>query len=177
MTPAIIGNPGSHYVSFVVNLKSQKLQFLNSLAGDPLHMKNGDPTVYKRMFDVWLKEVEAFVKELYKKSNITMPFQFSKFTWETPKVPIQTDKDSCGVFCMKFLAEWEDGNPQMESFKGWTKLKKRGENGKVARIMDMRIEICSTILTDSSNSKRQHVEKAATSNYKEVLEKLASPIK
>jgi len=42
-------------------------------------MKNGEATVYKKMFDVWLKEVEAFVTELYKKRKITMPFQFSKF--------------------------------------------------------------------------------------------------
>ncbi|RHN78575.1 hypothetical protein MtrunA17_Chr1g0167431 [Medicago truncatula] len=70
MTPALIGNPGSHYVCFVVNLKSQKLQFMNSLIGETLH---------KKMFDVWLKEVEAFVTELYKKRKITMSFQFSTF--------------------------------------------------------------------------------------------------
>jgi len=63
MTPALIGNPGCHYVCFVVNLKSQEFQFLNSLKGEgeTLHMKNGEATVYKKMFDVWLKEVEAFV--------------------------------------------------------------------------------------------------------------------
>ncbi|WJX50565.1 hypothetical protein P8452_36848 [Trifolium repens] len=41
MTPAIIGNPGSHYVCFVVNLKRQKYEFLNSLTGDTLYNKNG----------------------------------------------------------------------------------------------------------------------------------------
>ncbi|CAJ2644392.1 unnamed protein product [Trifolium pratense] len=34
MTPVLIGNPGSHYVCFVVNLKSHKFQFLNSMYGD-----------------------------------------------------------------------------------------------------------------------------------------------
>jgi len=53
-----------------------------------------------------------------------MPFQFSTFKWETPRVPTQTDKDSCGVFCMKFLDEWEGGNTQMESFKDWSKMRK-----------------------------------------------------
>jgi len=76
-------------------------------------MKNGEATVYKKMFDVWLKEVEAFVTKLYKKRKITMSFQFSTFKWETPRVPTQTDKDSCGVFYMKFLAEWEGGNTQI----------------------------------------------------------------
>jgi hypothetical protein len=77
------------------------------LSGDPLVRKNGEPTVYKKMFDVWLKEVEAFVMEMYKHRQIIMSFKFSTFKWETPRVPSQTDKDSCGIFCMKFLAEWE----------------------------------------------------------------------
>jgi len=175
MMPALIGNPGCHYVCFVVNLKSQKFQFMNSLIGETLHMKNGEATVYRKMFDVWLKEVEAFVTELYKKRKITMPFQFSTFKWETPRVPTQTDKDSCGVFCMKFLAEWESDNTQMESFKDWSKMRKHGKNGKVAKIMDLRIGICSTILSDSSNCKRNYVEKAATSYYEEMLQKLARP--
>jgi len=119
MTPTLIGDSGCHYVCFVVNLKSQKFEFLNSLRGEgeTLHMKNGETTVYKKMFDVWMKEVEAFVTELYKKRKITMSFQFSTFKWETPKMPNQCDKDNCGVFCMKFLAEWEGGNTEMESFK------------------------------------------------------------
>jgi len=74
MTPTLIGNPGSHYVCFVVNLKSQKFQFMNNLKGETLDMKNGEVTVYKKIFDVWLMEVEAFVTELYKKRKITMPF-------------------------------------------------------------------------------------------------------
>jgi hypothetical protein len=122
------------------------------------------------MFDVWLKEVEAFVIRLYSRRKITMPFHFSTFKWETPKMPNQVDKDSCGVFCMKFLAEWGCDNASMESFKDWPQLKKIG---KVARVMDFRIEICSTILTDSSNSKRNYVEKKATAYYEEILQKLA----
>ena len=31
--------------------------------------EDGETTVYKKMFDVWLKNVEAFVAELYKKRN------------------------------------------------------------------------------------------------------------
>ena len=135
-------------------------------------MKNGEETVYKKMFDVWLKEVEAFVTELYKKRKITMSFQFSTFKWETPKMPNQCDKDSYGVFCMKSLTEWDGGNTEMECFKDWTKTRKHGKNGKVARSMDLRIEICSTILLDSRNSKRNYVEKAATSYYEELLQKL-----
>jgi len=103
------------------------------------------------------------VTELYKKIKFTMPFQFSTFKLETPKVPTQTDKDSCGVFCRKFLAEWEGGNTQMKSFKDWFKMNKHGKNDKVSKIMDLRIGICSTILSDSSNCKRNYVEKAATS--------------
>ncbi|CAJ2668599.1 unnamed protein product [Trifolium pratense] len=168
MTPALIGDPGSHYVCFVVNLKSKTFQFLNNLAGEKLHFKNGEPTVYKKMFDVWLKEVEAFVIELYKHKKITMPSQISTFKWETPKMPAQTDKDSCGVFCMKFLAEWGGDSKSMESFKDWPQMKK---HQKVAKIMEFRIGICSTILSDSSNSKRDYVEKEATSYYEEMLQK------
>jgi len=40
MAQALIGNPGSHYVCFVVNLKSQKFQFMNILIGERLHIKN-----------------------------------------------------------------------------------------------------------------------------------------
>jgi Ulp1 family protease len=172
MTPALNGNPGFHYVCFVVNLKSQKFQFLNSLMGETLHMKNGEATVYKKMFDVWLKEVEAFVTDLYKKRKIAMPFEFSTFKWETPRMPTQPDKDSCGVFCMKFLAEWEGGNTQMESFKDWSKMRKNEKKGK---IMDFRIGICSKIITDTSNCRRTHVEKEATSYYEEMLQELARP--
>ena len=175
MTPALNGNPGFHYVCFVVNLKSQKFQFLNSLMGETLHMKNGEATVYKKMFDVWLKEVEAFVTDLYKKRKIAMPFEFSTFKWETPRMPTQPDKDSCGVFCMKFLAEWEGGNTQIDFFKDWSKTRKHGKNGKAAKTMDLRIGICSTILSNSSNCKRNYVEKAATSYYEELIQKLARP--
>jgi hypothetical protein len=51
MTPAIVGNPGSHYVCFVVNLKSKKFELLNSLMmapGEKLNHKNGEPTIYKK---------------------------------------------------------------------------------------------------------------------------------
>ncbi|XP_045809441.1 uncharacterized protein LOC123903832 [Trifolium pratense] len=64
MTPALIGNPGSHYVCFVVNFKSCTFQFLNSINGERFLVKSGEPTTYKKMFDVWFKEVEAFVIEL-----------------------------------------------------------------------------------------------------------------
>jgi hypothetical protein len=173
MTPAIIGNPGSHYVCFVVNLKSQRFELLNSLVGpgEKLHHKNGEPTIYKNMFDVWLYEVEAFLTEIYKQKKIKMPFQFATFEWDTPKVPNQVDADNCGVFCMKFLAEW---GGQMESFKGWSKMKKHGPSGKQATIMDLRMEICSEILSNSSNSKKDEVEKEATSYYEEMFQKLAS---
>jgi hypothetical protein len=77
------------------------------------------------MFDVWLKEVETFVIGLYSHRKMPMPFDFSKFKWESPKMSTQPDKDNCGVFCMKFLAEWEgDNNTSMKSFKDWHKLKK-----------------------------------------------------
>ncbi|CAJ2636168.1 unnamed protein product [Trifolium pratense] len=58
MTPTLIGDLGSHYVCFVVNLKSQTFQFLNSLSGEKLHFKNEELIVYKKMFDV-----KAFVFE------------------------------------------------------------------------------------------------------------------
>ena len=124
MTPAMVGNPGSHYVCFVVNLKHHKFQFLNSLSGvgEKLETKDGEATSYKLLFDVWLNEVEAFVADLYKKKKDKMPYEFDKFSYETPKVPTQMDSDNCGVFCMKFLAEW---GGEMQSFKGWTKLKKK----------------------------------------------------
>ncbi|KAK2376235.1 hypothetical protein QL285_077047 [Trifolium repens] len=175
MTPAIVGNPGSHYVCFVVNLKSKKFELLNSLMmapGEKLNHKNGEPTIYKKMFDVWLCEVEPFLTEMYKQKKKKMPFQFASFEWDTPKVPNQVDSDNCGVFCMKFLAEWEGG--QMESFKGWSKMKKHGPSGREGTIMDLRIEICSTILSNSSNSRKDEVEKEATSYYEEMVQELAS---
>ncbi|XP_045788494.1 uncharacterized protein LOC123883641 isoform X2 [Trifolium pratense] len=170
MTPALIGNPGSHYVCFVVNFKSCTFQFLNSINGERFLVKSGEPTTYKKMFDVWFKEVEAFVIELYKHWKLTIPFDFSKFKWETPKMPSQPDKDNCGVFCMKFLAEWEgDSKTSMDSFKNWNKLKKQD---KVAKLMDLRIEICSTLLTHSSNSKVEYVVNQAASYYEEMAQKL-----
>ncbi len=171
MTPALIGDPGSHYVCFVVNLKTQKFEFLNSLTGDKLHTKNGAPTVYKDMFDVWLNEVKVFVAEIYKRRKIRMPFKFTTFKWDTPTMPSQADKDSCGVFCMKFLTEWGGDNTQLDSFKGWSKMKKIG---KAAKIMDLRIGICSTILSDPSNCRRKLVENKAKTYYEKKLRKLAS---
>ncbi|CAJ2651784.1 unnamed protein product [Trifolium pratense] len=99
MTPVLVGDPGYHYVCFVVNIKNQKFEFLNSLVGvgERLHTENQAPTVYKRMFDIWLNEVRAFVEGLYRHRKIEMPFKFSKFKWEIPIVPSQPDKDSCGV--------------------------------------------------------------------------------
>jgi hypothetical protein len=46
---------------------------------------------------------------------------------------------------------------------------------EVPKIMDFRVAICSTILTDLSNSKRHYVEKKATLYYEEMLQKLAHP--
>ncbi|RHN51385.1 putative Ulp1 protease family catalytic domain-containing protein [Medicago truncatula] len=169
MTPALIGDPGSHYVCFVVNLKSQKFEYLNSLTGDKLHTKNGAPTVYKDMFDVWLNEVEVFVEEMYKTRKIRMPFKFSTFKWDTPRMPNQVDKDSCGVFCMKFLDEWGGDNTQLDSFKGWSKMKKIE---RAAKIMDLRIGICSTIISNTSNCRRNLVENKAKIYYEKKLQKL-----
>jgi hypothetical protein len=84
--------------------------------GDKLHTKNGAPTVYKDIFDVWLNEVQVFVAEMYKQRNIRMPFKFTTFKWDTPKVPNQVDKDNCGVFCMKFFAEWGGDNCQITDY-------------------------------------------------------------
>jgi hypothetical protein len=174
MTPAIVGNPGSHYVCFVVNLKHHKFQFLNSLndVGEKLETKDGEATSYKKLFDVWVNDVEAFVAELYKQRKMKMPFEFITFTWDTPKVPTQIDSDNCGVFCMKFPAEW--GGGEMQSFKGWSRLKKHGDKGKVARIMDLRVDICSAILSHPSNSIKDEVQKLATSYYEQLLQKLPS---
>jgi hypothetical protein len=173
MTPAIVGNPGCHYVCFVVNLKNQKFQFLNSLSGvgETLETKDGEATSYKRLFNVWLNEVEAFVADLYKQKKDKMPYEFDKFSYETPKVPTQMDSDNCGVFCMKFLAEW---GAEMQSFKGWTKLKKKGDNSKVGRITDLRIEICSAILSHPSNSMRDEVQKEATTFIEQNCQNLPS---
>ncbi|XP_045833296.1 uncharacterized protein LOC123924448 [Trifolium pratense] len=168
MTPVLIGNPGSHYVCFVVNLKSHRFQFLNSMYGDKLDLD--PPNIYKKMFDVWLKEVNAFLIGLYTHKKMPLPFHFSKFSWESPRMPTQIDKDNCGVFCMKFLEEWQgDHYTQMESFKNWSQL---GKRDKIARVIDFRIGILSTILTDSSNSIRQKVEKNATSYCEELTQKL-----
>ncbi|XP_045831926.1 uncharacterized protein LOC123923280 [Trifolium pratense] len=168
MTPVLIGNPGSHYVCFVVNLKSHRFQFLNSMYGDRLNLD--PPNIYKKMFDVWLNEVNAFLIGLYTHKKMPFPFHFSKFSWESPKMPTQIDKDNCGVFCMKFLEEWQgDHYTQMESFKNWSQL---GKRDKIARVMDLRIGILSTILTDSSNSIRHKVEKNATSYCEELTQKL-----
>ncbi|KAK2390802.1 hypothetical protein QL285_064313 [Trifolium repens] len=125
-----------------------------------------------KLFDVWVNEVETFVAELYKQRKMKMPFEFITFTWDTPKVPTQIDSDNCGVFCMKFPAEW--GGGEMQSFKGWSRLKKHGDKGKVARIMDLRVDICSAILSHPSNSIKDEVQKLATSYYEQLLQKLPS---
>ncbi|KAK2394962.1 hypothetical protein QL285_056733 [Trifolium repens] len=172
MTPAIIGNPGSHYVCFVVNLKRRKYEFLNSLTGDTLYNKNGTATGYKDMFDVWLNEVQVFVAELYRRRNIRMPYKFNAFEWDSPKVPDQVDKDNCGIFCMRFLAEWVGDNTQLDSFKGWSKMKKV-KKMKVAKMMELRIGICSTILNDTSNCRRNVVLNEAKKHHEKKLQKLA----
>jgi hypothetical protein len=172
MTPAIVGNPGSHYVCFVVNLKRQKYEFLNSLTGDTLYNKNGTATGYKDMFDVWLNEVQVFVAELYRRRNIRMPYKFNAFEWDSPKVPDQVDKDNCGIFCMRFLAEWVGDNTQLDSFKGWSKMKKV-KKMKVAKMMELRIGICSTILNDTSNCRRNVVLNEAKKHHEKKLQKLA----
>jgi hypothetical protein len=51
------------------------------------------------------------------------------------------------------------------------KVRKRSSTKKV----DLKIGICSTILTDLSNSRRDYVEKKTTSYYGEMLPKLARP--
>lgn len=173
MTPAMVGNPGSHYVTFIVNLKDQKFEFLNSLNEEGLFSKSGDPTAYKKMFDIWLQEVEAYVTDLYRLKNIAMPFEFSKFKWESPNMPIQPDKNSCGVFCMKFLDEWAGDSTTLQSFKGWSILPRRGKNGKEAKVMDLRIAICCTLLLDSSNANKDRVKKNAISYYKKKIQVVA----
>jgi hypothetical protein len=139
--------------------------------GETLETKDGEATSYKQLFNVWLNEVEAFVADLYKQKKEKMPFEFDKFSYESPKVPTQMDSDNCGVFCMKFLAEW---GGEMQSFKGWTKLKKKGDNSKVGRITDLRIEICSAILSHPSNSMRDEVQKEATTFIEQNCQKLPS---
>ncbi|GAA0163767.1 hypothetical protein LIER_43662 [Lithospermum erythrorhizon] len=84
-------------------------------------------------------------------------------------MPNQPDKNSCGVFCMKFLEEWEGSNIEMSSFTKWRTLRK---NAKMAKTMDFIVELYAEILNDSSNSKRKHVVEKATSHYEAIAEKL-----
>ncbi|GAA0143558.1 hypothetical protein LIER_35763 [Lithospermum erythrorhizon] len=169
MAPAIVGKPGAHYVCFVVNLKEQKYEFLNSLVGAKLYTKNRHPTLYKKLFEIWVKKVKYYVTRLFKSKNIAKPYSWDNFSWEVPKMPNQPDKNSRGVFCMKFLEEWEGSNIEMPSFTKWRTLRK---NAKMAKSMDFRVELCAEILNDSSNSKRKHVVEKATSHCEAIAEKL-----
>jgi hypothetical protein len=72
---------------------------------------------------------------------------------------------------MKFLAEWAGDNTQMDSFKGWKRMTKKQ---KVARMMDLRIGICSTIMGDTSNSRRNEVEDKARKYHAAKLGKLTT---
>ncbi|GAA0143685.1 hypothetical protein LIER_04307 [Lithospermum erythrorhizon] len=81
----------------------------------------------------------------------------------------QPDKNSCGIFCMKFLAEWEGLNTKMQSFKKWKNLRK---NVKMAKTIDFRIELCAEIIKDFNNSKRRDVEEKATKHCEGISEKL-----
>src|SRR5688572_25051502 len=104
MAPYLSGATGSHFVVFVVNIKNRKYEFLNSLTGVTVEL-GGDGETYKDVFDILLREVEVYVTYLFKKNNITMPFDFKDFTLESPQMPRQPDKNSCGIFAMKFLEE------------------------------------------------------------------------
>ena len=64
-------------------------------------------------------------------------------------------------------------NVAQDSDEGSSDDENYGKNGKAAKTMDLRIGICSSILSDSSNCKRNYVEKAATSYYEELIQKLA----
>jgi hypothetical protein len=73
---------------------------------------------------------------------------------------------------MRFLAEWVGDNTQLDSFKGWSKMKKI-KKMKVAKMMELRIGICSTILNDTSNCRRNVVLNEAKKHHEKKLQKLA----
>ncbi|CAJ2651659.1 unnamed protein product [Trifolium pratense] len=76
MTPALIGNPGSHYVCFVVNFKSCTFQFLNSVT--PRFLEYIVLARSKRPVRIGSPKNKNYVKTSLSKPEINLVFQLRK---------------------------------------------------------------------------------------------------
>ncbi|WJX25625.1 hypothetical protein P8452_14648 [Trifolium repens] len=92
--------------------------------------------------------------------------KFSYLDWQT------IDLNSLEyIMTPALMGDSGSDNTQMDSFKGWKRMPKKQ---KVARMMDLRIGICSTIMGDTSNSGRNVVEDKARKYHAAKLGKLAT---
>ena len=108
--PALIDD---HYVTFVLNMRDEYKEYLTSLPDYKLKYKNKRYSKFEELGNWLMKEAISFMKILYQVKNLQIPYDYDFFDWEQQNVPVQPDGASCGVFTMKFCAEWESATEEM----------------------------------------------------------------
>ena len=133
---------GGHYVTYVLNLKDKRFEYLNSL-------QNKYPRIgeYERLGNVLMEEAKSYVDSCYAKAG-KQTQSWDEWRWVEPHVPQQPDKTSCGVFTMKYMDEWDGLEDGMFSFSLWDRFStylKRKE------VRQLRMDLCTEILNHKSN--------------------------
>ncbi|GAA0161825.1 hypothetical protein LIER_43580 [Lithospermum erythrorhizon] len=103
-----------HFLVFVVNLKEEKCEYLNSLEEVQLVKPVEEAANYvARSLLGFLKCRGGKINKLADWNNI----------WEIPPVPQQPNRtNSCGWFVMKYIEKWDGQGKEMMTFKSWNNL-------------------------------------------------------
>ncbi|GAA0183733.1 hypothetical protein LIER_42454 [Lithospermum erythrorhizon] len=141
-----------HFVLYVMNLKKGRYEYLSSKKMYPLE------GIIRELGDRLMNEARSYVDYMYHKLSDECPYNWEEWDWYVAEVFYQSDSNSCGVFVIKFLEEWDEDEESMPSFKDWsTKTKFLIGKG----INQYRMEMCLRILKLFTNTIRVDVQKKA----------------
>lgn len=143
----------SHYVTYILNLKKNRFEYLTSLKG-----YSRASTSFGPIGNILMGEACHYIYERYDEQASVCPYIWDDFEWHDIDVPIQPDKASCGVFTMAFLKEWDGDVNEIKCFQNWQKKKK---DEKVSVTNRLRIELCCSIVKDKTNIVRESMQAEA----------------
>ena len=153
-------------MTYVVNLKDKKYQFLTSLSEYIVKKKSKTKSEFQELGMILVEEAKAFVTGMFKEKKMICPYVWDQFgEWIAPVMPRQPDGSSCGVFTMMFCEEWTGNEKDLPSFYQWKSLQKKV---KVMRTNAMRIRMCKSIMTDESNKDATRFIEQANEYYKKL---------
>ena len=161
--PALVGG---HYVTYVMNFKRKKYEYLTSLKR---YTRIG---MFKDLGDWLTREARAGIDMLHSMRGSNNTQTWNEWGWDQPTVQEQPDKICCGIFMMKLLEEWNGPDNYKEEIKSWETKSKLGQ---IEAVKTLRIRFCLKILSHKSNNIAKRVQNEAQKFILKKFEDLKNP--